>query len=599
MNSEELELSLRAEFESYVKGVSEKFREELEEHRAKIESEFDEHRTRINESLATLSERFTSEHQFDAAFTESVTEHLRLARDEGAKITAAAMAEAEALEKEAAPEADFTGIRDAIADISSKDSQSAILKALITHGANYTARGAFFIVKSEHFVGWKVFGNDAEDGESAVRDIHFPVSADSILGQAARSLSTVEGSFGGHEADTEFLEPLNFGTPDRMYAIPLIARGRAVAVLYADYGHEGFKLNTDALEALVHVAGMTVELLAASRPRTAEAAPAPMASSFDDNDARVFENTAEYSAVDIASHIPAAEPISTPFSEPAAEYSPEPVADHGFETASTPSVFTEPLPSFDQQPVAFDSGAADDRYGAFEPSVSVDEPVTDEEVSTSYESEFQAPTYGSFERAEVEPETATEFSPVEDAVAVAEAEYGTATSEAEPVAEFAEPVAESTEPAMVFTEPVVDENPYEEAAYVPQTFETPVEQPVVESVPVAETSAPRARLSDRNVDLPIEVEENERRLHNDARRFARLLVSEIKLYNEQKVKEGRESADLYDRLKEAIDRSREMYDKRVQPPVAAKFDYFHYEVVNALAEGEESRLGHSYPGARN
>ena len=97
MNSEELELSLRAEFESYVKGVSEKFREELEEHRAKIESEFDEHRTRINESLATLSERFTSEHQFDAAFTESVTEHLRLARDEGAKITAAAMAEAEAL----------------------------------------------------------------------------------------------------------------------------------------------------------------------------------------------------------------------------------------------------------------------------------------------------------------------------------------------------------------------------------------------------------------------------------------------------------------------------------------------------------------------
>jgi len=150
----------------------------------------------------------------------------------------------------------------------------------------------------------------------------------------------------------------------------------------------------------------------------------------------------------------------------------------------------------------------------------------------------------------------------------------------------------------VFNERVEEANPYEVAPYVPQTYETPVAAPVVETAPVAETSAPRARLSDRNVDLPIEVEENERRLHNDARRFARLLVSEIKLYNEQKVKEGRDSADLYDRLKEAIDRSREMYDKRVQPPVAAKFDYFHYEVVNALAEGEESRLGHSYPGAR-
>ena len=115
-----------------------------------------------------------------------------------------------------------------------------------------------------------------------------------------------------------------------------------------------------------------------------------------------------------------------------------------------------------------------------------------------------------------------------------------------------------------------------------------------ESTPTAPT---RSRFSDRNVDLPIEVGEDERRLHNDARRFARLLVSEIKLYNEQKVKEGREAQDLYERLREAIDRSRDMYDKRVQPPVAAKFDYFHYELVSSLAEGEENRLGGSYPGA--
>ena len=107
----------------------------------------------------------------------------------------------------------------------------------------------------------------------------------------------------------------------------------------------------------------------------------------------------------------------------------------------------------------------------------------------------------------------------------------------------------------------------------------------------------KSRFSERNVDLPIEVSEDERRLHNDARRFARLLVSEIKLYNEQKVKEGREGNDLYERLREAIDRSREMYDKRVQPPVAAKFDYFHYELVSNLAEGDSNKLGASYPGS--
>jgi hypothetical protein len=98
-------------------------------------------------------------------------------------------------------------------------------------------------------------------------------------------------------------------------------------------------------------------------------------------------------------------------------------------------------------------------------------------------------------------------------------------------------------------------------------------------------------------ELPIEVGEEERRLHNDARRFARLLVSEIKLYNENKVQEGRTKADLYDRLRDDIDRSRQMYDKRVAAPVAARHDYFHQELVNLLAEGDAAKLGQSYPGA--
>jgi len=144
-------------------------------------------------------------------------------------------------------------------------------------------------------------------------------------------------------------------------------------------------------------------------------------------------------------------------------------------------------------------------------------------------------------------------------------------------------------------EPVAQFEPAPAAASPFASFEAAPAQVAAEQVksvvPVA-----GSRLSDRPVDLPIEVPEEERRSHNDARRFARLLVSEIKLYNEKKVLEGREHRDLYDRLREAIDRSREMYDKRVQPPVAARFDYFHYEVVNSLAEGEPGRLGPGYPG---
>ena len=107
----------------------------------------------------------------------------------------------------------------------------------------------------------------------------------------------------------------------------------------------------------------------------------------------------------------------------------------------------------------------------------------------------------------------------------------------------------------------------------------------------------KGRFSDRTIDLPIDVPEEERKLHNNARRFARLLVSEIKLYNEQKVIEGREARDLYDRLREAIDRSREMYDKRVESTVSNKFDYFNYELVNSLADGDSGKLGSNYPGS--
>ena len=100
------------------------------------------------------------------------------------------------------------------------------------------------------------------------------------------------------------------------------------------------------------------------------------------------------------------------------------------------------------------------------------------------------------------------------------------------------------------------------------------------------------------MELPVEVAgEEEKRLHIDAQRFARLLVSEIKLYNEQKVADGREQNDLYERLREYIDRSRDMYDKRVKPEVARKYDYFHHELVTTLAVGDASKLGSAYPGA--
>jgi len=82
--------------------------------------------------------------------------------------------------------------------------------------------------------------------------------------------------------------------------------------------------------------------------------------------------------------------------------------------------------------------------------------------------------------------------------------------------------------------------------------------------------------------------------HRKAQRFARLLVDEIKLYNQAKVSEGRRNKDLYDRLKEDIDKSRSTFQKRYGNTAAAGSDYFQKEVVRSLAEDDTSVMGANF-----
>jgi hypothetical protein len=76
-----------------------------------------------------------------------------------------------------------------------------------------------------------------------------------------------------------------------------------------------------------------------------------------------------------------------------------------------------------------------------------------------------------------------------------------------------------------------------------------------------------------------------------ARRYARLLVSEIKLYHESAVTAGRRDRDLLERLRAEIDRARRLYGERVPAAVQARTDYFDQELVRTLANGDASLLG--------
>ena len=78
---------------------------------------------------------------------------------------------------------------------------------------------------------------------------------------------------------------------------------------------------------------------------------------------------------------------------------------------------------------------------------------------------------------------------------------------------------------------------------------------------------------------------------DEARRFARLLASEIKLYNEGAVREGREHGNLYFRLREDIERGRRLYEERVPAEVRGDGDYYYEELIDVLAGGRPEAMG--------
>ena len=468
----QLEDSLRHEIESYLEGRL-----------SSIKQEINNLQSQMNESLANLLER-QGDVQTEGSLTSAIAEHLRAAHEKGIDLAVSESSRAKA-------SSDMAIVKSAIMEVNDQRSQADILKTLVNRASSFAPRVAFFVIKGGEASGWRARGFEGTVGDNSIQSISLALESDTVIGNSARSLQTWSGGPGSHAEDHALLNRLGEEPAQRIVAIPLVVRRRAVAVLYADSaGLDSESINLEALETLVQVSGMAVELLSVTK-----AAPK-----------RVSDEV----------------PVAVTPQEPQTSYTPT-------------SEYAEPAP------IA---------------------PPSDFSAADTMETPYIAP----------EPTPVEEPSSFVDQPFVA------------PAAE--EPVAFGDLSTPQAAEPEGEEPP----AWKPEHAAEP------EAAPAAPTAGRRRYGQD--AELPVDVSsDEERRLHNDARRFARLLISEIKLYNEQKVSEGRSEHDLYDRLREYIDRSREMYDKRVKPEVAARYDYFHGELVNTLAEGDVSKLGSNYPGA--
>jgi hypothetical protein len=82
-----------------------------------------------------------------------------------------------------------------------------------------------------------------------------------------------------------------------------------------------------------------------------------------------------------------------------------------------------------------------------------------------------------------------------------------------------------------------------------------------------------------------------------AQRYAKLLVSEVTLYNEAAIRVARHKKDIRTRLRAEIDRARRLYHDRVPTIVTTRDEIFEQELLRILADGQPELLGTELPEA--
>src|SRR4029079_5763323 len=259
-----------------------------------IKQEINNLQSQMNESLANLLER-QADVQTEGSLTTAIAEHLRAAHEKGIDLAVSESSRAKA-------SSDMAIVKSAIMEVNDQRSQADILKTLVNRASSFAPRVAFFVIKGGEASGWRARGFEGTVGDNSIQSISLALESDTVIGNSARSLQTWSGGPGSHAEDHALLNRLGEEPAQRIVAIPLVVRRRAVAVLYADSaGLDSESINLEALETLVQVSGMAVELLSASR----SGAAAPKKAS-EEAPARAeepqpsYEPSSEYSEAPVA-----------------------------------------------------------------------------------------------------------------------------------------------------------------------------------------------------------------------------------------------------------------------------------------------------------
>src|SRR5262249_44333103 len=252
--SEELENSLQQAIDSYM---GDRLRA-IDDQLSQLQSDF-------AKAVAQLREQSSQESVHTTSLAGVIAAPLQTAREQ--KLAGATTPDTDAV----------TNIKRSAADIERQQSQTDVLSTLLRAATQFADRVALFVIRNDQAIGWRECeANDPANVES-IGGVRLSLTSDSLVTRAGRSQSLETATVG----DRRFLVDPFGGDAQSAVAVPLVVRGKVVAVLYADSpSGDQSSLNTEALELLVRVSAMAVNLLASARaaqaavPAQPEAAPA-------------------------------------------------------------------------------------------------------------------------------------------------------------------------------------------------------------------------------------------------------------------------------------------------------------------------------------
>jgi hypothetical protein len=531
----------------------------LEDHLATWKSSLVDARREIEALLTSLSDKIPA--QAKPLFPEKTV--ALMLEDVSPSPAAAAPAAGAA----AAPaQADWSVVRGSLSSIESARTQVDVLSRFLAQTQAHASRVALLVLRNDRLTGWKAVGYDATGGrDDSVRALDLGSEEDAFVSAVLKAQRSMIAE--PPDESSPLRRVLAGPAPARSLLVPMVIRDRLAGLVLADElpGEDG-RLNEGAIEVLTFVTGLAVDLLAARKK-----IPSPSLTPTGETIAR-WERPASAAAAPAAPAAKAAPSLDllTRVAPPP----PPPPAPSPAKTVAMPAVAAPaPAPARPRPTDAREALRAIEESGK-RPVPSISTFASDPGLTSAI------PTLGT------PPPPPPPPSPAIPGITPPPASLGSTPSR------IPSPLSGASTGDFTGAFEALRASSSRAPGAVDVTVQKPAPRTGVSAVapPRDFGSAPRP-ISGFVPRGRAAAADSPQRALDDARRLARLLISEIKLYNEKKVDEGRSAGDLYDRLKDDIQRSRQVYDERTPEHVRREHDFFKDELVRILAEGRAEALG--------